>query len=137
VIDRMENRWGTDNKVGVWGASRSIDSLPLDAPPYDIPMHGCGLFAMRTGVFCGFPETWSGFACEEPWVAERVRRHGGRVLLHPALRWWHLFRQPEHPGPYRPTINDLKRNFFIAYRELGWDPSPVIARYGTEGHASN
>jgi glycosyltransferase involved in cell wall biosynthesis len=130
LIDRMENTWGTDKKVGVWAGYRSQESLPLDAAPFDIPMHGCGLFALRTGVWCGFPEAWRGFACEEPWVAERVRRWGGRVLLHPALRWWHLFRQAEHPGPHAPLVADLARNFHIAYRELKWDPAPVVERYG-------
>ena len=125
--DAMRPEWGTDRKFGIWRSTR-VAALPTEVT--EIPMHGCGLFATRTSVWPGFPAAWEGFANEEGYIHERYRRFGGRVLLLPALRWAHLFRQAEHPGPYSPTVEDLKRNFLIAYDDLKWDPAPVIARYG-------
>jgi glycosyltransferase involved in cell wall biosynthesis len=126
----MRPEWGTDGKFGVWWTT---NVPPDDDPVREIPMHGCGLFACRTSVWPGFPDAWRGFANEEGYIHERFRRFGGRVLLLPALKWAHLFRQHEHPSPAPVTEEDLKRNFFIAYDDLKWDPAPVIARWGPRG----
>jgi glycosyltransferase involved in cell wall biosynthesis len=123
--DAMEPRWGTDKHFGVWRTR----ATPPEGAPYEIPMHGCGLFACRSRIWPGFPLDWRGVANEEGYIHERFRRFGGKILCHPSLRWWHLFRQAEHPAPHAPRVADLARNFLIAYRDLGWDPAPVLERF--------
>jgi hypothetical protein len=107
-----------------------------NAPPFEIPTQGMGVFACRRAAWPGFNPRFQGFCCEEGYIHEKIRRNGGTPMCLPFLRWLHRF---ERPGgiPYKPIWADRIRNFLIGYDELRLDPTPVVEHFeatlGAEG----
>jgi hypothetical protein len=116
----MHGQWAWDE--------RAADA---DAPPFEIPKQGMGVFACRKEAWPGFNPRFRGFCCEEGYIHEKIRRNGGRTLCLPFLRWLHRFERPAGV-PYRPIWEDRIRNFLIGYDELGIDPAPMIAHIEQE-----
>ena len=101
---------------GFWGCDdRGIDP---DAPPFDIPMQGAGLFACRRAAWPGFNPLFRGFGGEEGYIHEKFRQNGGRTLCLPFLRWVHRFQRPLGV-PYHNSWEDRMRNYLIGFKELG------------------
>lgn len=86
----------------------------------EVHAHGSAYALMRRDCWPGFSEHFRGFAGEEIYIHEKVRRAGGKVLYHPALSWSHRFCRFA-PVPYSLTINDKARNYLIAAHEMGWN----------------
>lgn len=104
--------------------------------PFDIPMQGLGLFAMRKAAWPGFHPKFQGFGGEEGYIHEKVRQRGGKCLCLPALRWRHKFRHMEHgapPPPYRLAKEDHVWNLLLGHRELGIDALPQIRQVFGQG----
>ncbi len=103
-----------------------VDEAAADAetPPFEIPMQGLGLFACRRAAWPGFNPLFHGFGGEEGYIHEKFRLRGGRVLCAPFLRWVHRFNRPMGI-PYRNVWEDRIRNYFIGFREIGWDTAPI------------
>jgi hypothetical protein len=74
---------------GYWESDPRADDP--DGAPFDIPMHGLGLFACRRAAWPGFNPQFRGFGGEEGYIHEKFRRAGGRTLCLPFLRWIHRF----------------------------------------------
>jgi hypothetical protein len=111
---------------GYWESDpRAYDS---DGAPFEIPMHGLGLFACRRGAWPGFNPAFRGFGGEEGYIHEKFRLAGGRTLCLPFLRWIRRFNRPLGP-PYRNTWTDRMRNYLIGFREVGWPTDDVIAHF--------
>jgi len=89
-------------------------------PPFEIPMHGLGLFAARRESWLGFHPDCDGFSGGEGYIHEKYRQAGRRVLCLPGVRWLHKFQRP-HGIPHRPRIADKIRNHARGWRELGVD----------------
>ncbi len=89
-----------------------------DAPPFEIPMQGAGLFACRRAVWPGFNPLFRGFGGEEGYIHEKFRQNGGRALCLPFLRWVHRFQRPLGV-PYHNSWEDRIRNYLIGFNELG------------------
>jgi hypothetical protein len=89
-----------------------------DAPPFDIPMQGLGVFSCRRAAWPGFNPRFRGFGGEEGYIHEKFRRNGGRTLCLPFLRWMHRFSRPMGV-PYTNRWEDRMRNYMIGLRELG------------------
>jgi hypothetical protein len=105
-----------EGMYGFWATDeRGADP---DAPPFDIPMQGLGLFACRRAVWPGFNPHFMGFGGEEGYIHEKFRRRGGRTLCLPFLRWLHRFNRPMGP-PYRSRWEDRIRNYVLGFSELG------------------
>ena len=100
-----------------------------DAPPFDIPMQGMGLFACRRSVWPGFNTRFRGFGGEEGYIHEKFRQNGGRTLCLPFLRWMHRFRRPMGV-PYSNRWEDRARNYLIGFRELGLPTAELESHYG-------
>jgi hypothetical protein len=101
---------------GFWGFDdRGIDP---EAPPFDIPMQGAGLFACRRAAWPGFNPLFRGFGGEEGYIHEKFRQNGGRTLCLPFLRWVHRFQRPLGV-PYHNSWEDRIRNYLIGFKELG------------------
>ncbi len=119
---------------GTW----ALDELGRepDAPPFEIPMQGLGLFACRRAVWPGFNPRFRGFGGEEGYLHEKFRQAGGRTLCLPFLRWVHRFNRPLG-APYPNTMEDRARNYWIGRRELGL-PTDDLERHFRElmGEAS-
>ena len=101
-----------------------------DAPPFDIPMQGLGLFACRRAVWPGFNPKFRGFGGEEGYIHEKFRQRGGRTLCLPFLRWMHRFNRP-FGVPYANTWEDRIRNYVIGHTELGLGTQQMEAHFAT------
>ena len=109
----MYGHWATDERA-----------LDPDAPPFDIPMQGLGLFACRRTAWPGFNPHFRGFGGEEGYIHEKFRRNGGRTLCLPFLRWVHRFRRPMGLH-YENSWEDRVRNYMIGHCELGLSTSDM------------
>jgi hypothetical protein len=111
---------------GVWRTDeRGADP---DAPPFEIPMQGVGVFACRKQAWPGYNPRLSGFGGEEGYLHEKIRRNGGKVLCLPFLRWMHRFDRPQGTR-YPVSWRDRIRNYLIEYDELGLDPTPIVDHF--------
>lgn len=121
----MDPVWRSE-MFGIWGNDpRGHD---FNAPPFEIPMHGLGLFACRKDAWLGFSEHFRGFGGEEGYIHEKFRQSGNRTLCLPFLRWLHRFARPAGV-PYALTVNDKLRNYLIGWTELGLDVGPVVEHF--------
>jgi hypothetical protein len=101
-----------------------------DAPPFDIPMQGMGLFTCRRAAWPGFNPKFRGFGGEEGYIHEKFRQRGGRTLCLPFLRWMHRFNRP-FGVPYRNVWEDRIRNYVIGFRELGLGTEQMEEHFAT------
>ena len=113
------------------GDVRSVGARPAHRDPgrepFEIAMHGLGLFACRRRAWPGLNPRLRGFGGEEGYLHERFRRHGGRVLCHPRVGWAHRFCA--RWDPYPNLWEDRVRNYLVAWGELGWDTAPMEAHF--------
>jgi len=117
--------WGS-GMYGCWDTDeRGRDP---DAPPFEIPMQGMGLFACRRSVWPAFNTRFRGFGGEEGYIHEKFRQGGGRTLCLPFLRWMHRFRRPMGV-PYTNRWEDRVRNYLIGFRELGLPTAGLESHY--------
>jgi hypothetical protein len=125
ISSHMEPRWST-GMFGVWGNDPRADDP--DASPFEIGMHGLGVFACRRSAWPGFNPRLKGFGSEEGYIQEKFRRAGGRTLCLPFLRWVHRFGRPMGVR-YRNEWEDRIRNYMIVANELGGDSSGVVEHF--------
>jgi hypothetical protein len=111
---------------GYWESDPRADDP--DGAPFEITMHGLGLFACRRAAWPGFNPQFRGFGGEEGYIHEKFRQAGGRTLCLPFLRWIHRFNRPLGP-PYRNTWTDRMRNYLIGFREVGWPTDPIVEHF--------
>jgi hypothetical protein len=127
IATHMKPEWRA-GMYGVW--SKSVAGADVEGPPFAITMQGLGLFACRRDAWPGFNPLFRGFGGEEGYIHEKIRRRGGRVLCLPYLRWMHRFNRPMGV-PYPNCWEDRVRNYFIGFRELGWDTAPIARHFKT------
>ncbi len=101
-----------------------------EAPPFEIPMQGMGLFACRRRTWPGFNPRFRGFGGEEGYIHEKLRQRGGKALCLPFLRWMHRFNRP-FGIPYPNNWEDRIRNYVIGFRELGLDTQQIEEHFTT------
>jgi glycosyltransferase involved in cell wall biosynthesis len=125
--DAMNDAWHGSS----WGTWRNAQVKPEDAP-YNIPMHGMGLFSCRKDSWLGFNPTFRGFGAEEGYIHTKFRQAGEEVILLPFLQWAHFFqtRGGKVTAPYTPLLNDKIRNYKIGFLELGLDFQPLYSTFG-------
>ncbi|HYF35193.1 MAG TPA: hypothetical protein VD994_07905 [Prosthecobacter sp.] len=111
---------------GVWGTDeRGADP---QAPPFEIPAQGLGIFACRKSAWPGFNPNFRGFGGEECYIHEKFRQRGKKTLCLPFLRWAHRFERPAGV-PYPLRNADRIHNYMLGHAELGLDPAPVVAHF--------
>jgi glycosyltransferase involved in cell wall biosynthesis len=100
--------------LGVWHVRPQM-------PPWcEVQAHGTAYMCMRRESWPGFSQHFQGFAGEEVYIHEKVRRQGGRVFCHSGLSWCHRFMRFGVAPQYRLTLNDKYRNHLVAAYECGW-----------------
>jgi hypothetical protein len=105
----------------MWGTWQTDErAKETDAPPFEIPAQGMGLFSCRTDSWLGFNKAFRGFGGEEKYIHEKYRQHGKKTLCLPFLRWLHRFERPAGI-PYKNDLKDRFRNYMIGHHELGQD----------------
>jgi hypothetical protein len=129
-------KWGGDETCGLWGiwVHPEWEEKKRAAMPFEIPMMGLGLFAMRKEAWPGFNPLFRGFGGEEGYIHEKVRQQGGKAICLPWLGWRHKFRDTKEAGkgdptPYPCLIQDHTFNLLVGHRELGIDAVAKIHRH--------
>ncbi|CAN5410681.1 hypothetical protein BH11PLA2_BH11PLA2_34670 [soil metagenome] len=123
-VTHMDPVW-REEMFGIWGSDPR--GFALESPPFEIPMHGLGLFGCRRDAWLGFNEKFKGFGGEEGYIHEKFRQAGRKTLCLPFLRWLHLFR--EGAAPYPLTTNDKLSNYLVGWSELGKDIAEPRAHF--------
>ena len=110
IATHMEPQW-RGGMYGTWAEDvRGADPLASD---FEIPLHGCGLFACGREAWPAFNRMFRGFGGEEGYIHEKIRQRGGRTLgLRYPNRW-----------------EDRVRNYMIGFTELGLDTAEMKAHF--------
>tara|TARA_R110000851_G_scaffold262583_2_gene415042 strand:- start:657 stop:1727 length:1071 start_codon:yes stop_codon:yes gene_type:complete len=124
-ITHMDPVWRA-HMYGIWATDDR--GLMPDQSPFEIPMHGMGLFTCRKAAWLGFNKRFRGFGGEEGYIHEKYRRAGHKTICLPFLRWNHRFERPGGPK-YNLSLEDRIRNYFIGFIENKMDVSPVISHF--------
>ncbi len=125
VATHMKPEW-SGCFYGTWGTDeRGTDPA---AAPFEIDMHGLGLYACRRSAWPWYSTHFRGFGGEEGYIHEKFRQAGGRTLCLPFLRWVH--RTPRPLGvPYKMAYHDRIRNYLIGFDEMGLSPDQAIKHF--------
>jgi len=121
MATHMDPVWRSD-MLGIWGL---VPGISPDSPPFEIPMHGCGLMSCRKEAWVGFNPGFRGFGGEEGYLHEKFRQAGHKTLCLPHLRWLHRFPRPGGV-PYRLILEDRLYNYLLGRVELGLDYADVL-----------
>lgn len=125
IRTHMTPDW-SDNMWGVW--ARDMRGINENAEPFEIPMNGMGLFCAKTSEWLRFNDHFQGFGGEEGYIHQKYYNEGRGVLCLPFLRWTHRFDRPEGTK-YPNLIEDRVFNYFLGFRELGMDVSPIYEHF--------
>jgi len=110
--------WGA-NMYGQWDTNH--EALK-NGQPFEIPMHGLGVFSCETRNWVGFNKLFKGFGGEEGYIHEKFRLFGGKAICLPEFKWLHRFGRPD--GVKYPLIlEDRIWNYFVGWLELTQDPN--------------
>lgn len=124
---KMDPIW-RDNMFGIWSYDKRGNSPDND--PFEIDMHGLGLFACRTKAWLGFNENFIGFGGEEGYIHKKFQQAGHKIWCLPFLRWVHRFQRPL--GIKYPLITEERiKNYLIGHRELGLPLDDIINHFNT------
>jgi hypothetical protein len=125
LLTHFEPQWRAQ-MWGVWATDpRGLDP---SGDPFEIPMHGLGVFSCRKAAWLGFHPQFRGFGGEEGYIHEKFRQAGRRCLCLPWLRWLHRFSRPSGI-PYPLTVEDKLRNYVLGHAELGLDLMPALLHF--------
>lgn len=120
-VTHMRPDWQSD----MWGVWDCLDEIPNE--PFEIPMHGLGLFGCKKDAWLGFNPDFRGFGGEEGYIHEKFRQAGRKVLCLPWIRWIHRF---QNGTGYPLNVADRIRNYLIGFDELGLDKTPIYRHFG-------
>lgn len=121
ISTHFNPKW-SGGMYGTWACDKRGEDP--DAPPFEIPMQGMGLFACCRRVWPGFNPRFRGFGGEEGYIHEKFRQRGGKAICLPFLRWMHRFKRPLGV-PYLNTWEDRMRNYMIGFGELGLNTQQI------------
>jgi hypothetical protein len=119
LLDDLRTRYTHMNPVwqekmfGVWG----FDKRGNGQEPFEIPMHGLGLFGCATDAWPGINKLFTGFGGEEGYLHDKFRLAGRKTVCLPWLTWVHEFRNPGK-SPIINRLDDRIYNYYIGRREL-------------------
>lgn len=126
VVTHMNPVWRAD-MWGIWANSIAWDELPEE--PFEILMHGLGLFGCRKENWLGFNPEFRGFGGEEGYIHEKFRLAGRKVMCLPWLKWIHKFNSSADIR-YRLDSRDRIRNYLVGFKELGLSLDPIYEHFG-------
>ncbi len=121
-VTHMEDTWN-DKMWGVWAPN----TRELPDSPFEIPMHGLGLFGCRREAWLGFNPEFRGFGGEEGYIHYKYRKAGRKVMCVPWLKWVHRFNIAVS---YPLDMGDRVRNYLLGFKELEMDPQPIYKLFG-------
>jgi hypothetical protein len=120
----MEPIWhrGEDGgQYGKWAVDWDFWNNPARRE-LPIAMHGLGLWACRTDLWCGFHSRHFGFGGIEGYIQEKMRRRGVPSICLKDLQWFHLFgRAPGQKFVYSGSGSQI-HNYLWSWHELATQP---------------
>ena len=122
--------WG-DGMLGQWATDHRYHGP--DSEPFEITMHGLGLFGCRKSDWLGFNPHFREFGGEEHYIHEKYRRAGRPVMLLPWLEWAHQFRDGHAHAGYASSPHARIRNYVHGRVELGMDLDDIHRHFFVEG----
>lgn len=127
-MTHMDPVW-RDHMFGVWG----IDPRGVrpNLAPFEIPMHGLGMFSCKTDSWLKFNEDFIGFGGEEGYIHEKYRKNGRTTWCLPFFRWLHRFGRPRGV-PYPLDVKHRIHNYMIGFKELGESTEPIKKHFKKE-----
>ena len=117
----MDPVW-RDNMFGTWGCDKRGNSP--NKKPFEIPLHGLGLFTSKVSAWQGFHILFKGFGGEEGYIHKKFKKAGHATYCLPWLRWNHRFQRP-HGVKYPLRIEERVSNYYLGHLELGEDPTQI------------
>lgn len=111
---------------GIWAYDKRGND-PED-PPFEIPMHGLGIFACKTDEWLGFNEDFVGFGGEEGYIHKKYEKAGRKTWCLPFLRWLHRFDRPAGVK-YPLRLEDRIHNYLIGHKELDLPYDEIIDHF--------
>lgn len=126
IVTHMDPVW-RDNMFGTWAHRNAAD---IGTEPFEIPMHGLGVFLAKTKEWLGFNEKFEGFGGEEGYIHEKYRQQGRKIWCLPFLVWLHRFDRPAGI-PYPNIIESRIRNYIIGRQELNLPFDDVVDHFST------
>lgn len=124
AVTHMDPVW-RENMFGTW-AHRDLTDIGHE--PFEIPMHGLGIFLTKTKEWLGFNEKFKGFGGEEGYIHEKYRQQGRKIWCLPFLVWLHRFDRP-NGLPYPNIIESRIRNYIIGRHELNLPFDDVVEHF--------
>lgn len=121
-VTHMEDTWN-HNMWGVWATATK--ELPKE--PFEIPMHGLGLFGCKREAWLGFNTEFRGFGGEEGYIHRKYRLAGRKVMCLPWMKWLHRFNIGVR---YPLDMADRVRNYLLGFEELEMDPKVIYDHFG-------
>ena len=122
---KMDPVW-RDNMFGTWDYDdRGNNPYGL---PFEIEMHGLGIFLCRTDAWLGFNKNFRGFGGEEGYIHKKFKQLGRKTICLPFLRWIHRFQRPRGV-PYPLDVRDRIRNYIIGHKELGQPLDEIVEHF--------
>lgn len=113
---------------GVWKCRPNIN---ITDDPFEIQMHGMGMFMSSKAGWLGFNPLFRGFGGEEGYIHEKYRLAGRKVICLPFVRWLHRFGRP-NGVPYRNKIEDRIFNYTVGWTEVGLDINAMIDHFSSQ-----
>jgi len=133
VVTHMKPEWRAQ-MFGTWAHDdRGTD---IDNDPFEIPMHGMGLFTCRTEAWAGFNPKFKGFGGEEGYIHKKFKLRGDQTICLPFLRWLHRFQRPNGVR-YVLTMENKVRNYILGAIENNEPFEPIIDHFTGEGMPQN
>lgn len=126
-VTHMNPEW-RDNMFGTWGCATKGKGYDPEDEPFEIPMHGLGIFAARTESWMGFNDGFVGFGGEEGYIHKKYKKDNRKIWCLPFLRWVHRFDRPRGIQ-YPLIIRERIRNYLIGHRELGLPYDDIIEHF--------
>lgn len=121
----MDPVW-RDHMYGTWGYDERGNNP--ENPPFEIPMHGLGIFTCKTDQWLGFNENFIGFGGEEGYIHKKYEKAGRKTWCLPFLRWLHRFDRPA--GVKYPLVLEHRiKNYINGHRELGLPYDEIINHF--------
>lgn len=96
-----------------------------DAPPFETPGQGLGLFTCRKDAWLGFNPNFRLFGGEEMYIHEKYRQAGRKHITLPFLKWVHRFGRVGGAKYPNSVEKGKMRNYVLGFQELGLEFEPI------------
>ena len=124
-VSKMKPVW-RDNMLGTWEADKRGNNK--HNKPFEIEMHGMGVYACRTKAWLWFNKEFVGFGGEEGYIHKKFQKAGYKIWCLPFLRWIHRFQRPLGTK-YPLVIEERVWNYLVGYDELGLPLDDVVEHF--------